>query len=316
MPKRHHNPIFSKPASSSHPALTTSSSPSKNGSNNSDTTSPSVNDLINHLRRSQVTSNGSRDEVIPTRTVHPSLKGILHVADTPPPRPRPGMRPVGGRSVRGPAGPAPPRSWLTSSIHAPKHLRDRARAGAAQRMVPDRLDRLPGAKIPDKSSLLHHCLKAIASNWKWHVEYDQYYLATMPVTMKETLLSYIAVYGDGLDIDGLRTLFLDDTELEGATGSEDVKYLDLSGSVGQPLTFRQLDQYFTKSAPTPSQPAPPPNDIDSWETLASTPVSPPLNPTPFLSLTHLSLSHPFPTTSWPRFLAFAPHLATLTHLSL
>jgi len=225
--------------------------------------------------------------------------------------------------VRGPPGPAPPKSWLTSSIHAPKHLRDRARVAAAQRAAPDRLDRLPGSNIPDKSSLLHHCLKAIARDWKWHVEYDQYYLATMPVTVKATLLSYIAVYsdGDGLDIDGLRTLFLDDTELHGATGSEEIKHLDLAGSVGQSITFKQLEQYFANCTSTPEHPPPPPqapatDEIDSWEAEADTILSQPLHTSRFPNLTHLSLSHPSPTTSWPRFLAFAPHLATLTHLSL
>jgi len=201
-------------------------------------------------------------------------------------------------------------------------------------VAPDRLDRLPGTELPEKSSLLHQCLKAIAADWKWHVNYDQYYLAGMPVRVKAMLLSYIAVYGDGesLDIDGLRTVFLDETELDGATGSEDITRLDLSGAMGQPLTFKQLDQYFTKSDPsanhrpptTPSQGPlyPPPSPtLDSWESAAeadpSTSIPQPLQTTRFPNLTSLSLSHPSPTTSWPRLLHFATaHLATLTHLSL
>ena len=247
------------------------------------------------------------------------------------------MRPVGGRVVRGPPGPAPPRSWLTASIHAPQHLKDKARV--AERAAPDRLDRLPGAEIPDKSSLLHQCLKTIARNWKWHVNYDQYYLALMPVKVKGILLSYIAVYGDreSLDINSLRILFLDETELEGATGGEEITHLDLSGAIGQPLTFKQLDQYFAPSTTntntnTNTQPPPPTIDqphpqhqlLESWESLAepsTTLLSHPLLPTtPFPTLTHLSLSHPNPnanSTSWPRLLTFAnSHLATLTHLSL
>lgn len=312
MPKKHHNPTFRKPASSAHPSLASSSTPFKNGNHSPDTASPSVNDLIHHLRRTQATSHGNRDELIPTRTVHPSLKRILQVADTPPPRPRPGMRPIGSRSARGPAGPPPPTSWLNSSIHAPKHLRDGITKGRAQRMVPNRLDRLPGTKIPDQSSLLHQCLKSLARNWNWHVEYDEYYLATMPVDLKATLLSYIAVYGYGLTIDGLRTLFLNDIELDGATGSEETTHLDLAGFA---ITFKQLDQYFTKPPPTPAQPSTPP-ELSSWENSADTIHSLPLPTSPFPNLTHLSLSNPPPTITWPQLLSFAPNLATLTHLSL
>lgn len=247
------------------------------------------------------------------------------------------MRPVGSRRVRGPPGPPPPRSWLTSSIHAPKHLRDRARAGAAEHAAPDRLDRLPGVALPDTSSLLHRCLKAIARDWKWHVNYNQYYLASTPVRIKAVLLSYIAVYGDNesLDIDGLRTLFLDESELDGATGSEDLTHLDLSGAMGQPLTFKQLDLYFSNSAPFPSphtQPpstpnrspshAPAPQPLESWDSNEADPTTslpPTIHTTRFPTLTSLSLSHPSPSTTamWPRLLHFASaHLATLTHLSL
>jgi len=249
------------------------------------------------------------------------------------------MRPVGARYTRGPPGPPPPRSWLTSSTHAPKHLRDRAKAGgAAERVTPDRLDRLPGVEFPATSSLLHRCLKAIAANWKWHVHYDQYYLAGVPVRIKALLLSYIAVYGEAgsLDIDGLRRIFLDENELAGATGSEELTYLDLSGAVGQGLTFRQLDHYFSDPAaasavqqqqqqqqqqPTTPIPSRPLDSWDSEEPDPATGIPPPLRTTRFPNLTALSLAHPSTTVtasaSWPRLLHFATaHLATLTHLSL
>ncbi len=334
MPKKFHKPAFSKPASSAHPALATSSSPATNGGHQPDTTLTSVNELIGHLRRSQATSKSSRDDFVPTPTVHPSLKGLLQVADTPPPRPRPGVRHAGSRTIRRTPGPPPPRSWLDSSIHAPKHLRYRVRVASQECAAPDRLDRLPGADLPISSSLLHQSLKAISCNWEWHISYDQYYLAAMPVRLKAILLAYIAFYGHGksLDIDGLNVLFLDELELDGATGCEEITHLDLSGSLNHRISFKQLDKYFSKagtglenlldeeiSSQAPHTPTP-----DSWETPAVTMSS--IIPTQLLqtstfrfpNLTHLSLSHPnTPNLSWSRFLAFAgSHLATLTHLSL
>lgn len=199
-------------------------------------------------------------------------------------------------------------------------------------MAPDRLDRLPGLEFPATSSLLHCCLKVIAANWKWHLNYDQYYLAGVPVRVKALLLSYIAVYGEAgsLDIDGLRRIFLDESELAGATGSEELTHLDLSGAVGASLTFRQLDHYFSdptvSAVPQRQQQQPPttpipPRPLDSWDSDPdpTTGIPPPLRTTRFPNLTALSLSHP-PTSasaSWPRLLHFATaHLATLTHLSL
>lgn len=51
--------------------------------------------------------------------------------------------------------------------------------------------------------------------------------------------------------------------------------------------------------------------VSSWDDS----ISPSLGP-PVPHLTHLSLSHPPPTISWPRLLAFAKHVPALTHLSL
>lgn len=247
------------------------------------------------------------------------------------------MRPIGSRGARGPPGPPPPRSWLSSSVHAPEHLRNLASEWATGSASPDRLARLPDAHFPDNRSLLHLCLKRLAQNWPWHLSYDQYYLALMPVKLKATLLSYIAFYCDdaSLDIDGLRTLFLDEDQLDGATGCEDLTHLDLAASLGRSITFRQLDQFFTRAVhpcdPQPSSPAPDTfasEALESWDLAAECAPSPApamantiiprgLAPSRLPNLTHLSLSHPPSTISWPRLLAFATvHLATLTHLSL
>lgn len=80
----------------------------------------------------------------------------------------------------------------------------------------------------------------------------------------------------------------------------------MSGAIGHSLTFKQLVELIQKPAPT--------NEVNSdlsWEESISNPLSPPI-PT----LTHLSLSHPSPATSWSRLISFTKHTPALTHLSL
>lgn len=218
------------------------------------------------------------------------------------------------------------------SIHAPKALKDaRKRAGNGEFNKPHTVDRLPGIFIPEERSLIHQTLRALARNWHWHVAYDQHYLATLPIRYKETLLSYIAVYNRGTTIYGLDILFLDETELEGATGSAEVKYLDLASSVGGTLSFKELKDFMSKSSPVSTAKVDTASDLtspsssarksgslvpESWEDDTPPPYQGiiPLSPR-FPTLTHLSLSHsPYP--SWRSLLSIAPHLTTLTHLSL
>lgn len=337
MPKKHYNVQFSKPASSVHPSLSASCIPSRNGRGTNQGSGSSVNELINHLRRSQAPSAADRPhEDFNTPTVHPSLRAIFQVPETPPPRPRPGMQL--SRRTRGPAGPPPPHSWLTDSIYAPagssKKRVSQREIGLA---VPHRLDRLPGLRLPAEGSLLHFTFKGLASNWHWHVTYDQHYLATLPIRYKEVLLSYIAVYNNhtngGIGGLGLETLFLDDTELEHATGSDSLTHLDLACSISTVSSFKRLDNYMTKTITTPDV-APPVGDtyndevpthkndkvLDNWETEAdaNNTIARSITQPRFPNLTHLSLSHPSTTTppSWRLLLALTPHLATLSHLSL
>lgn len=81
--------------------------------------------------------------------------------------------------------------------------------------------------------------------------------------------------------------------------------LDLSGSLGWSISFKQL----TALVETPIRPAE--EAAESWEESFTLSLRPPIT-----HLTHLSLSHPSPTVSWPRLLNFAKHIPTLTHLSL
>jgi hypothetical protein len=135
--------------------------------------------------------------------------------------------------------------------------------------------------------------------------------------IEEFLLSNIAVFGpeDGVGFEGLRNLLmlplegeLQEDEGRGAGGNTDGFFrLDLSGSVGQSISFRQLAELVQE----------PTTDADediadiSWEDNLSRSLSPPIP-----HLTHLSVSHPPPTISWKSLLHFSNHVPTLTHLSL
>ncbi len=154
----------------------------------------------------------------------------------------------------------------------------------------------------------------MATNWDWHAHYDQNYLATIPVRYKQALLYYIARYGgSGTDKAGLEVLFLDDTELEDATGVDGLTHLDLSTSIGHRLKLKQLKDLLGAKKTVPSEET---SDVvpESWDTpnLLDSPSGLPR----FHSLTYLSLSHPSETATWKGLLDLAPGLATITHLSL
>ncbi|KAJ9666175.1 hypothetical protein H2201_003608 [Coniosporium apollinis] len=356
MPKKHHQ-SFSKPASTYvHPSLG-GSKPQAQA-----TTPPTrtVNERLSQLRHEENAKNGPekvRDSILDQlsqRSVPPHLRHILNLPETAPPQPKPGVR----VRRRGPPGPAPPKSWLESSIHAPAHTRPQAekrRATAAGPLQNTRwrprgfstlcaLDN-GSQSLPRPRSLVHQTLKTIARNWDFLVEYEQHYLATLPVSLKSSLLSYLSVYGpeEGINISSLKVLFLTELELSGATGSTELMSLDLSGLIGPKLALHELLKYFkspaTEAAAHQPEKGPlqtststdgagygmertkPAYDmIDSWEeeleaeTQAVT-VSRAIHMTRFPNLTRLSLSHPT-SASWNHLLSLSAQLGPLTHLSL
>lgn len=89
-----------------------------------------VNERIQQLRREQAPKSTAqrRDEVtevVTKRTVPPHLRRILQMAEVDSPLPKPGTRARPQRpGARPPPGPAAPSSWLTSSRHAPAHIRN------------------------------------------------------------------------------------------------------------------------------------------------------------------------------------------------
>ena len=321
MPKKRAPLQYTKPSIPAHPSLSSSSN------NNHGLRSPnlgdasaekSVNQLIQDLRVSQahaIPKERLQGPLNP-QTVHPSLKSILQVPDTRPPRPGPGMRAARGIHGRGPAGPPPPISWLTDSIHVPAHVRQRMRIPGEAQARYERPGALPDQYLPDEHSLVHQTLKELAKTWDWHVEYNQFYLAALPMRYKQALLSYIAFYNpQSITCHSLGILFLDDTQLEDATGSENLTHLDLATSINHPLGLKELKDFFTKKRLTFSkntttisnEPIP-----ETWD-LPIHSFTPTISRFP--SLTHLSFAHPS-SASWRSLLVLTPHLATLTHLSL
>lgn len=318
MPKKRAPTYDIKPSSSAHPSLS-SSKPKEVHSlaSHSSTTGNTVNDRIQQLRISQASSPSQDTRAISQAlspgtgaSLPPFLRNILRFPDAPPPRPRPGLR-VTGRT-RGLAGPAPPASWLSRREH-----------GAGQKQICSQIpgevgatiEALPGSYLPKQRSLLDTTVKSLARDWDWHIQYDQYYLASIPVRYKEALLYYMARYNQhGVDKAGLELLFLDETELEDATGVEGLTHLELATSIGHPLKFGDL-KAILKSEKSRSVSEDTANAaLEDWDSIDISSL--PFGLPKFHALTHLSLAHPNASVTWKGLLDLAPHLTTITHLSL
>lgn len=349
MPKKHHKNTFSKPVSTPHHTLATSSPRSSQNdrfrspaSPSGEPEQPSVNDLISHLRRTQVspslsgTSRSVPRHIVP-RSVHPSLRNLLELPETPPPRPRPDARRttvIGGRRLRRTAGPPPPESWLsgdTSAEDAEKAELDSAEPAK----VIHRLERLPGREFPAKGSFVHTLMKSMAIHWAWHVEYDGQFLGLLPTHIKLLLLSYVGYYSReqplaGL-MRGLKPLFDNSAAFDNegqdrmADGDSAVTHLDLSGAVGRWISLKQLSMelFLPKKAPSQKDTAEsvPLSWEDEYEDGAdagpSNAIPKSLQHLRFENLQYLSLAHPHPSSvNWNSLISLLSRLSTITHLSL
>ncbi|GKZ17007.1 hypothetical protein AbraIFM66951_005736 [Aspergillus brasiliensis] len=355
MPKKHKKTAFAKPASTAHHTLA-SSGPRhdhhdrlrSSHASSSSAEQPSVNDLIHHLRRTQA-SNGPESpfRFVAPRSVHPSLRNLLELPETPPPRPRPGAQRlgiVGSRRLRRTAGPPPPESWLLGGAEDAEE--PDVDIGAAEReRVIYRFERLPGTSFPPKGSLLDTVLRSMATYWEWHVEYDGPFLGALPNHLKVRLLSYIAIYARDRPLSGLmrglRPLFEKPRATDGPDlyqGSEsEVNRLDLGSAIGRWLSLKQLSaELLVTAKPNTLQRKPKESVPSSWEeeydeeeeddtTTDTTPTGSNstyhlFTPSPtlrFSNLRYLSLAHPKPSTvNWNSLISLLSHLSTITHLSL
>lgn len=343
MPKKRHNPIFSKPVDTPHHTLlrNTQNDRFRSSPGSSSSAQPSVNDLIHHLRRTQVSGSDDRNSgpsrFIAPRSVHPSLRNLLELPETPPPRPRPNARRTGvGRSRRTP-GPPPPESWLLGNSQDTNNDsgqgEDVDTAAAETERVIYRLERLPGTTFPPRNGLLHMTLKAMAQHWAWHVAYDGQFLAMLPSHVKVLLLSYIGVYGRdqplrGL-VRGLKPLIAVDESDEDFQGSEldSITRLDLGGALGRWMGFKELNNELflsqkpgTVDIPRKSKETVPSSweeEYDEEDAKASSIPKSLEHGCRFENLRFLSLAHPHPAVAnWKSLLKLLSRLSILTHLSL
>ncbi|KAI9667159.1 MAG: hypothetical protein M1831_001336 [Alyxoria varia] len=319
--KKHSN--FSKPPKSDyvHPSLASKRDHSHRG--NSSTT-PSVNDRIDHLRRTQRHHKAGNED--------PNSAKL-----------EPRSRLLGCPSGRVPAGPPPPRSWVISNHTSEMRVRDKSLSfvdGGNKDRWPTSLGCcIPMLDLPREGSLLHMTMIAMATEFEWHVEYDHAYLSILPVWLKANLLCYIAKFGPeaGVSLRGLKMLFHEgnpagaSTEQVLGSPSEPVKYveikrMDLSGSIGRGLPLKELKKYWVRRRGSHRQTlSHKPADVhvpESWDEDSSAldlnlhALSLADSPLRFPYLTHLSLAHPSPSVSWMDLIDFSEHLGALTHLSL
>ncbi|KAF2464361.1 uncharacterized protein BDR25DRAFT_242988 [Lindgomyces ingoldianus] len=347
MPKKHAPPYTqTKPSNSYvHPSLQ-SSRPSTSAS----PTPQTVNQRIQQLRREQTprATSERRDEVtelVRNRSVPPQLRQILQIPEVNAPLPKAGVRarPV-PRARRPPPGPAAPSSWLSHSRHTPAHARNRrlVEEGGSERLYEQfcalaRLNDVEYRRLPPRPSLVHACLRTFATHWEHLIEYEQHYLAALPTPLKEAMLSYLSLYGiqGCLDMKSFKVLFLTDRDVIGGTGSDDIRFLDLTGLLHQNYTLSDLNRSLAPSisgttltkamgglsvSPSNSNRKALVSVADSWEDEADEASTPPFPSTLsvpiFPNLTRLSLAHPGSNASWTDLLNISTKLNTLTHLSL
>ncbi|KAK3687336.1 hypothetical protein B0T22DRAFT_457000 [Podospora appendiculata] len=275
----------------------------------------SVNQLLADLRRVGVSSGAQRAlDVRPT--VPPSIRDILQIAETPAPRPRRPQR-VDGSGIRPPPGPAAPRSWLTAGGLAQRHG---SSPSSSRHSVEHRP--LPGAYMPEPSSLMDMTLRRLATDWEFQRTYCHHYLYDLPTHLRVALFTYVGMWSpEGLSLADLRVLLLppvytdDSDDGEQEVNNADFHHLDLTNAIGRSLRLRELsDLLFPPHSASAS--AAPKDTWDAPDQPAAANIPRPLLP----NLTHLSLAldpHSPTSVSWRHLLAFASHsLATLTHLSL
>ncbi|KAI0447793.1 hypothetical protein F4803DRAFT_182446 [Xylaria telfairii] len=319
MPKKRHQPKYSKPPSVA-PASLRLSSPSQSTSSDH---GRSVNELLANLRRSTLNphaahaSAGASAATAPS--VPPTLRHILQLPEPPAPFPRrPQRRELNGR--RPPPGPPPPRSWvaLSQSRHATSSSFEQDGTGHIGHWP------MPGVYAPVEGSLVDMILQRIVLDWTQQREWNRFYLYTLPGRLRSALLAKISeICSSGVSLMDLRLILSGPPENELAEyGLEppdvnllnsDVFYLDLTSSIGTSLSLKELHEllFGPKKITVPADDA----VQDSWDMPA--PMAAPVALLP--NLTHLSLAIDPRTTapvSWKQLLSLAGKLTHLTHLSL
>ena len=87
------------------------------------------------------------------------------------------------------------------------------------------------------------CLRTMAREWEFLRNYESNNLADLPTGLRMLLLSHVAVYGpdEGVGVEGLNNLLTPaNGDVQDIISNEGFFRLDLSGSVGRSIPFRQL----------------------------------------------------------------------------
>jgi hypothetical protein len=354
MPKKQKHPLYTRPSTGPHPslALSRSANSATHGSSGAEN-NRSVAECLRNVKSEEARRLPFRPP--PVATVHPSLRNLLDVPETPQPRPRTGLRATGNSQIRRIPGPPAPPSWQQLGN---RHAR-RGSNGADLEAPTDTSEKtgreqtsLPGAKSLQTGSLLDTVLKAMAHRWDWHLQHDNYHLASIPLHLKECILSYVSQYApeESLrrSINTLHVLFRNDN-LSGLDDqpnqvfledSVEVSRLDLGRGLGtwlptisslkkeliqpsSPARFSSLDSCQTTAIETPESW----DDIDASNNDSVNQLSPSLttrmlSQLRFSKLVHLSLALPpsgasaISIASWPTLLSITSHLSILQSLSL
>ncbi|KAJ4425123.1 hypothetical protein N0V82_000178 [Gnomoniopsis sp. IMI 355080] len=271
------------------------------------------------MRRTRLNGDSQQPSVadIAAPSVPPQIRAILRLPETPapPPRRRPLFRSrfdAQGRPL--PAGPPPPRSWLSPSQHAPRlDFSDSSVEDFERRLIPD-------LWLPGYGSLIDIVLRKMALDWGFQRSYNVHYLYSLPDHLRMALISYLTTLSEpGLSLSDLKIILLPQTpgdsdnfgaKEDPSSFNEGITHLDLSTSVGRLLKLRELSQLLFSSEASRVDLPP-----ESWDADENASVPRPLLP----NLTHLSLAvnpEDKALCSWRQLLNLATHLPTLTHLSL
>ncbi|KAI0404317.1 hypothetical protein F4802DRAFT_567626 [Xylaria palmicola] len=339
MPKKRHQPKYSKPPSVA-PASLRLSSPSHSAasgefgashapsqpadciSNRLEHHNRSVNELLANLRRSTLNAPAGAANVSPASipSVPPTLRHILQLPEPPAPAPRrPQRRDSNGR--RPPPGPPPPRSWvaLSQSRHATSSGPPNDDTYTRIRHYP-----MPDTYAPAEGSLVGMLLRRIAEDWPQQRDWNRFHLYTLPTRLRLALLAHIAdIYSSGISLIDLRLILSGPSESDlaeygieppdVAVLNSDVFYLDLTNALGGSLTLKELHEFLF--GPKRAIVAPADAVQDSWDIPA--PITPPIEMLP--NLTRLSLAidpGSKVSVSWKQLLSLAGKLTQLTQLSL
>lgn len=247
----------------------------------------------------------------------PQIREILRLPETPTPAPRRRPRFVPRFDAQGrrlPAGPPPPRSWLSLSRHAPAPGIDSTPVEDYERRL------LPGLYRPGHGSLVDIVLRQIVLSWEYQRSYNLYYVYSLPDRVRMALISYLTGISESvLSLPDLKIILLpqapEDEEAYGfplspSSLNEGITHLDLSNSVGRSIKLRELSHFLYPLEPSHEEPL-----LESWDSVETPAIPRPLLP----NLTHLSLAASPETSagnSWRQLLTLSTHLPTLTHLSL